>query len=134
MSKTVYKLDYADVSRINNAIAKCDGDVEIRINNYLKTTGKDKITKSITNLLPISKKGKRHAKTHRWFNYRMYNLALVIGVSSSYHYLYYPFMAEGTSKKKTPNDFLGDGVYNVYDEIVDDMVTELDNYYEKDFE
>lgn len=133
MSKTVYKLDYADMLRLNNAIAKCEGDAETRLNNYLGTTGLNKITNSMTNLLPLSKKGKKHAKTHKWYNYRRYNLALVIGISPSYYYLYYPLTATGTSRKKTPNDFLGDGLYNVYDEIVDDMVTVLDDYYNEEF-
>lgn len=127
MASTKFELKLEDVKRINDIIKSYSGDAEKQINDYLSGPGKIKIINSIVNLIPVSDKDKKHAKDSKPLEGVNYNLSLTIRSKRQFNYLYFPQMAEGTSKNNTPNDFMEKGVDSIYDSVVNDLIERLKN-------
>lgn len=127
MASTKFELKLEDVIRINDIIKSYSGDAEKQINDYLSGPGKIKIINSIVNLIPVSDKDKKHAKNSKPLKGVNYNLSLTIRSKRQFNYLYFPQMAEGTSKNNTPNDFMEKGVDSIYDSVVNDLIERLKN-------
>lgn len=125
MASTKFELKLEDVKRINDIIKSYAGDAEKQINDYLSGSGKSKIINSIVNLIPVSDKDKKHAKDSKPLEGVNYNLSLTIRSKRQFNYLYFPQMAEGTSKNNTPNDFMEKGVDSIYDSVVNDLIERL---------
>lgn len=134
MSSVEFSIKDEDVKRIKNSIQKFNGDAENVINKYLEKEAKKKIINSIVDFIPVSKekypsqKGKIHAKTSKPLTgKRISNLTLKINTKKEFNYLYFPQMAQGTSKGKQPNDFMEKGIDKVYDNVVNEMLDKLIN-------
>ena len=89
--------------------------------------GKTKIVNSITNFIPVSPRTNKHAKTSKWYETKDFNLALQIKNARKFYYIYFPLTATGTSEKKQPNDYFTKGINKVYDDVVSEMLTEIQN-------
>lgn len=136
--KQNFYLNYDDIKRINKALINFQGDKEKTINDCFKKISAPKVTKSVTDYLPISEKGKRHAKDNLWYELTYYNLSFVLANSlkgkrgTSFYYLYYPATGTGQSYKKGPNDFFEKGVNKEYDNVVEDILSALENKLEEE--
>lgn len=136
--KQNFELDYSDCKKLEEITLKIKDGVENTINNCLKDIVSPKITKSVTNFIPKSEKGKRHAKENKWYELKYYNLAFVLSNSlrgkrkTSFYYLYYPATGTGNSYKKGPNDFLGKGVAKGKNNAVTDLLNALNKKIEEE--
>lgn len=130
--KNSFSLDYENIEKINKAIASCGYSSEGIINDYLHNFGGKKMSDSMTKYLPVSKKGKRHARTNKWYEQEDYNLAVSIANNTkgkrgkSFYYLYYVFTGQGTSRKKGKNDAMVKGYKKVENVLVSDLLNALE--------
>lgn len=129
MAGVNFSIKEDDLRKIQNSIQQFDGDAEKVINDYLGTEAKDKFIKSITNLVPVSNVNKKkHAKDNNPFDGKVRNnLELWIHTKSKFNYLYFPQNAEGTSKGKSPNDFMDRGIDEEYNNVVNGILDKLQN-------
>ena len=123
-----FELKSEDVQKLQQAIQQYGGNAEKTINELLNSEVKEIFIKSITNLIPVSEKGKIHAKTSNPLRGDMKgNLTLYIHTNSKFHYLYFPDEGEGTSKGKGPDDFMGRGIDAEYDNVMNRILEKLQN-------
>jgi hypothetical protein len=136
--KENFELKYDDILKLNKALINFQGDKEKTINDCLRNNSSPRITKSVTDFLPVSEKGKRHAKDNSWYEQTYYNLSFVLSNSlkgkrgKSFYYLYYPVTGTGNSYKKGPNDFLGKGMNKEYDNVVEELLNALNTKLEEE--
>lgn len=136
--KSNFSLKAEDIDKVSQAILRVGTTSEEVINNYLHDVAGKDITKSITRFIPVSKKGKRHAKHSNWSEQENFNMAVSISNSlkgsrgSSFYYLYYVVTGTGTSKKKGANDFMEKGMNQEYNNIVKGLIDTLDKNIEKE--
>lgn len=126
MSKTVFKLNYDDNKKITNAIKSFKGDAEKTINDYLRNEGKDILINEITQKIPISQKGKKHAKTHKWYKTEFYNLAIVVSTSTNYYYLKFVNDGTGTSRKGDHAGFVEESGKKASEKITIGLIKKLE--------
>ena len=79
--KQNFELKYEDIERLNKALINFQGSSEQAINNCLEKKAGPKIAKSVTDFLPVSKDGNRHAKNNKWYELEYYNLSFVLSNS-----------------------------------------------------
>lgn len=127
MARAKFELKSEDIQKISDSISKFPSDAEDTINSYLHGPGKEKMIKSMENIIPISERKKKHAKGNSPLRSNTFNLGLTIRTKTKYNYLYFPQMAEGTSKKNSPNDFMQKGLDSIYDSVVNDMIDKITN-------
>lgn len=128
MSGVDFSLKEDDLARIQQAIMNFGDDAEKVINECLAGEVRDKLITSITNLIPVSDKNKKHAKTSNPLEGQVRNnLTLWMHTKPKYNYLYFPQNAEGTSKSNSPNDFMDKGIDAEYDNVVNIMLEKLQN-------
>lgn len=125
MAKVKFEMKQQDVEKIKKILETVPQNAEDTINNYLHNTAKEKLTKSITNYIPVSLKTIKHAKNSQWYQTKDFNLAVQISNARKFYYLYFPLTATGTSKDRSPNDFFTKGIENVYDDVVNEMIEEI---------
>lgn len=126
MRKIEFNMDAKDMERIKETIEKLPYHSEKIINNYLRNEGEKILINEITNKMPISKKGKKHARTHKWFQIKFYNLSIVVTTASQYYYLYFVNEGSGTSKEGRYIDFLEDGGAKASKKIAEGIIKKLD--------
>ena len=123
-----FELKSEDVQKLQQAIQQYGGNAEKTINDLLNSEVKEILIKSITNLIPVSEKGKKHAKFSNPLQGDMKgNLTLYIHTKSNFHYLYFPDEGEGTSKGRGASDFMGRGIDAEYDNVLNRMLDKLQN-------
>lgn len=133
-----FELKYDDIEKLNKSLFRIQGDKEKTINDCLQQITGPRVAKNVTDFLPISEKGKRHAKNNRWYSIEYYNMSFVLSNSlegkrgSSFYYLYYPATGTGNSYKKGPNDFLGKGMNKSYNAIINDLLSSLNKKIEEE--
>jgi hypothetical protein len=126
MAGVDFTLKEEDLTRIQEAIMDFGDDAERVVNDCLANEVKDKLITSITNLIPVSDKNKKHAKSSNPLDGKIRNnLTLWIHTKSKFNYLYFPQNAEGTSKGKSPNDFMDKGIDAEYDNAVNIILEKL---------
>lgn len=137
--KQNFYLNDDEISKFQNAIQQISNNVPTIINKSLKEIVSPKMTRSVTDYLPRSKEGKRHAKENKWYETEFYNMAFVLSNSlkgkrgTSFYYLYYPATGTGNSYKKGPNDFLEKGEKKIHNEAVADLLNSLNEKIEEEF-
>lgn len=138
LASTKFELNDEEIEKLKQAILNCGVSSEKVINNYLHTRGSERITNSVTRFIPVSKKGKRHAKKSKWHTQTNYNLAVEISNDlkgkrgTSFYYLYYVVTGTGTSKRKGSNDFMEKGLNKEHVTIVNELIEEVDKNIEKE--
>lgn len=117
-----------DILRIQEAMARSTGSTEKTISDYLHESGAQILIDDITRFIPVSKKGKRHAKRNQWYDQENYNMAVGIANNlkgkrgTSFYYLYYVATGTGTSRKKGGIDFMEKGEAKAHSKMVDGVV------------
>lgn len=131
MAGVNFTLDDKDIERLTMAIKNFEGDAEQALKGYLENDADKILRPSIENLIPVSDKDKKHAKTSAPLTGDMQgNLSLYIHTKKQWHYLYFPDEGEGTSKGQPPHDFMGEGVEKQYDTVVNGMLDALINQWD----
>ena len=126
MAGAYFDLESNDIQKLQDAIKQFEGNAEKTINDYLNSEAKEKFINSIINLIPVSEKGINHAKMSEPLKGDMKgNLTLYIHTKTKFNYLYFPQTAEGTSKGKSPNDFMEKGVDAEYDNVINGILEKL---------
>ncbi len=131
MAGAKFELKYDDVIRIQSAIQSYGSGAEKTLNNYLHGEAAKMMIDSVTNLIPLSKEGKKHARMNQWFQKENYNLAVTIRASGSFWYLFFPLTGQGTSRDYGERDFFTQGIDLVYDKVVQEMLTILSKKFEE---
>ena len=137
--KSNFTIKYDDFNKIQEKILKLGFESENAINEYVHNPAAQQLISSATKELPVSKKGKQHAKKNIWYEKNDYNLAVNISNNlkgkrgSSFYYLYYVATGLGTSTEKGPNDFLERGTNKIYSKLIDGLINQLEKKIEEDF-
>lgn len=132
MAGAKFELDSKDIDRLVGAIKQYEGDAEQALGNYLENEADKIFRPSIENLIPVSDKDKKHAKTSAPLTGDMEgHLSLYIHTKKAWHYLYFPDEGEGTSKGQLPHDFMGEGIEKQYDTVINGMLDALINEWDK---
>ncbi|MGE6313406.1 hypothetical protein ACQKD6_23675 [Bacillus cereus] len=106
-----YDMDFSSFESLQNNIKKLPDVAETVINRELGKTIAPIMEKSILGLVPISDRDKPHAKLYKSLNAdTRENLTLTIKPKSKFNYLVFPDLAIGTSKNKSPLNFMEYGV------------------------
>lgn len=134
MAKVDFKLKQEDVDRFVARVEAFPGSIEVKVNDYLHNTAAPLVKDAIVDYLPISRKGKKHAKANEAFEVVQVNMGFVIRTEKHFNYLYFPDQGEGTSKKNQPQEFMTRGLNQVYEEIVDGMLASIGSTIEEEFE
>lgn len=136
--KQNFYLESNETYKLQEAVQRLSNNVPTVINKCLQDTVSPKMTKSVTDYLPRSKDGKRHAKDNKWYEKEFYNMAFVLSNSlegkrgTSFYYLYYPATGTGNSYRKGPNDFLEKGERKIHNEAVEDLLNSLNKKIEEE--
>lgn len=126
MAGVDFSLKEEDLGKIQEAIMDFGDDAERVVNDCLANEVKDKLITSITNLIPVSDKNKKHAKSSNPLDGKIRNnLTLWIHTKPKYNYLYFPQNAEGQSRNNSPNDFMEKGIDAEYDNAVNIILEKL---------
>lgn len=134
--KSNFSINYEDCLKLQEKISKIGYESEQIINNYVHTDLAEQLISAITKKIPVSKKGKNHAKYNLWYSQTDFNLAVDISNNlkgkrgTSFYYLYYVVTGTGTSKEKGSNDFMSEGLESEYSKLVDGIIAQLDKYLE----
>lgn len=137
VSRSDFSLKYTDIERLQNSIAQIGHTSESVINEHLHNVTGEQMVEGITRYIPVSKKGKRHAKYNKWWEQSDYNLAVAIENSlkgkrgTSFYYLYYVITGTGTSYMYGKRDFMEQGLNKNYDKIVNSLFDELMKHIER---
>lgn len=133
MATTTFKLDAAQIERLQAAIQRYSKNAERTINDVLHNEGGRLINDEIMRLLPASgrtwKGKKKAAKLAQPFTQKDGNLAVTIHTKNAYHYLYFP--DDGTNTKNhigyrgEPREFMFKGAENQTGEIIDRCINRL---------
>lgn len=133
--KASFKLKDSDIIKLDDQLKRIGDGVEDVVNEHLHTVTGKQMADSITQFIPVSKKGKRHAKHSKWWEQKDYNLGVEISNSirgkRSFYYLYYVATGTGTSYRNGKRDFMQEGVDKAYDKIVNSLTEKLEEHIER---
>lgn len=130
----VFRIDYTEFERLQNAIKNFPGDVEEVINEVLHSEGSQLIQDSIRNLIPVSGrewKGKKPAaKSANSLTDMKGNLFVTVKTTSNYHYLYFPDDGTNTRKHAGNQQFFLQGAEAQEESVIDLCINKLINSFE----
>lgn len=148
--KADFSLKDEDFEKIRKAILRCGTTSEEVLNDYIHNRASEKFIKRMDKYIPVAKIDKTHrsipirAKGNKWFEQENYNLAVNISNSlkgkrgSSFYYLYYVVTGTGTSEPSKRRsgvggiDFMKKGIDEEYDNVVNEMLSELEKNIDKE--
>ena len=106
-------IDFDDLTSLYDRIRQFPNRAEKAVNKAMHTEGVEIVTEEMTNLIPVSKRQKRHAKDSKWHKHETGNLEFVVksrgGAANkpgSYGYLVFPDEGRGSSNPRK-QDFSG---------------------------
>ena len=125
MAGVRFDLKEEDVIKLQQAVSKFGEGAEEVIGEYLENEANEIFSESIISLIPVSEKGKKHAKFSAPLTGDMEGvMSLYIHTKKPFHYLYFPDSGEGTSKGDA-HEFMEKGVDNQYDTVVNGIIDGL---------
>lgn len=126
MANETFDLNTADFYEVLSRFRATGVDVESVLNDYIHNEAPKKIRPSITGLIPISKRNKKHARNSDPFSEQEnWNLAVKVNTSKEFNYLVFPDEGIGNSSGYWPEDFTGRGLEAVTSELIDDMTQKI---------
>lgn len=106
-------IEFGDLTDLNERLRQFPNRAEKAVNKALHTEGVKVIAQEMTNLIPVSKRQKRHAKDSKWYTHQTGNLEFVVkskgGAANrkgSFGYLVFPDEGRG-SKNPVAQNFSG---------------------------
>lgn len=131
-----FDLDYSEIEDLQEKFKKIPDNVENIINSYLHVEGVKKVADGITDLIPVSKRNKRHAKFYKWWRSKPHNLGFTVQVRGgkgkySYGYLYFPDQGHG---KRNPVEqlFMKRGLESATPSVVEELNERIDRKIEEE--
>lgn len=126
MAGVNFSIKDEDVERLQQAVKNFGEGAEEVISEYLENNADEIFRDSITLLIPVSDREKKHAKHSAPLTGEMQGkTSLYIHTKKPFHYLYFPDQGEGTSKRNMPHEFMEHGVDNKYDTVVNEMIDRI---------
>lgn len=124
-----FKLDYANIDSVTEAIMNYGEGAESAINRTLEEFAAPLVEENITRILPVSgrvwKGKKRAAKFAKPFVRQMVNLGFIIRTKSAYNYLYFPDDGSSTRKHVGNKQFMIKGTEMSVNSIIDRCIADL---------
>ena len=130
-----WKIDISGVEQLEERMREYEGNVETAINDVLHNEAGPLMEDSIRRLIPVSgakwagKKGP--AKTSKSLLQKNSNLAVLVGTTSNYQYLYFPNDGTNTRRHVGQQFFFEEGGEAVKDDIIERCISKLTNNFEK---
>lgn len=97
-------VEFDDLERLHEKIKRLPNVAEALINQILHVDGVEIVTKEMTNLMPVSKRNKKHAKHSKWSKNDEFNLGFSVksaggaaNKKGSFGYLVFPDEGRGPS-------------------------------------
>lgn len=124
---------FDDLTSLNERIRQFPNRAEKAINEVLHTQGIEIVTREMTNLLPVSKVNKKHARDSRWSKSEISNLEFVVKTKGgaankkgSFGYLVFPDEGRGPSNPWQQN-FSGRSLQQSTPKILEKLHGALNN-------
>lgn len=124
----MYKLDFSEFDKLQQAMKDYQGDTEEIINDVFHNFAGDRAQEEIYLLMPVSNKKKgAHAKHSKSLSNVNGNLSVTVTARGKWHYLYFPDDGTNTRRHVGNQRFFERGGEEAQDEIVEKCVTKLVN-------
>lgn len=144
--RTKYGLNDEDFTKLAERLEWIGEGGDKIVENYLHENGGEIIARHIQPLIPISKKGKNHARFDpKFYEQEDITMGVVVKISRegkaggkygkkfSRYYLSFVENGTGTSKAGRHAGFMGEGFQNSYDEVARGMIEEVEYFFGKQF-
>lgn len=132
-------LEFEGLELLEQRIKKLPGKAEKAINDILHTKGLEIATHEMTNLLPVSRVNKRHARESKWYAHELGNLQFAVkskgGAANkrgSFGYLVFPDEGRGPSNP-IAQDFSGHALHRATPKILEEIHRTLDDLLKEEF-
>lgn len=129
---TQFNLDYGDILKLEEKIAKIPEQTENLLNEILHSFGAKSVKDDITSRLPVSNRNKKHAKTSNWSKVEKGNLEFVVkskggaaNNKNSFGYLVFPNEGRGPSNPMEQR-FMEKGLESSTPKVLDEINEQLD--------
>jgi predicted small lipoprotein YifL len=128
----MFKIDFSDAEKLQQAMKDYQGDTEEAINDVLHNYAGDRAQEDIIRLMPVSrKKNGSHAKHSKSLKNVLGNLSVTVTTAGKYGYLYFPDDGTSTRLHAGNQRFFERGGDAAMNDIVERCVTRLTNEFEK---
>lgn len=124
-------LDTRQMQRLEESIRALPGKSEKVINEVLHSKGVNFVKEEITNLLPVSKKSKKHAKSSNPFTKNKFNLGFLVKAKGgaaknkgSFGYLVFPNEGRGPHNPREQR-FMEKGLEKATPKTINEVQTKL---------
>lgn len=132
----MYKVDFSEVDRLQQALESYQGDAESAINEVLHDEAGDLAQEAIRRLMPVSGKRWRGKKPAAKFSKSLRNingnLAVTVTTSKNHQYLYFPDDGSNTRRHVGNQQFFRRGGEAVQGEIIDRCINKLITKFESE--
>lgn len=119
-----FKIDISKQEKLVQSLEQMPTKSEKIINETLESYGKNKLIDSIKELIPISKRDKKHARESNPFKTEMINLGIDIKFKKDFRYLIFPDLGIGKHNLVSQN-FTSKGMDNAHDDILNKLLEKL---------
>lgn len=128
----MFKVEFAEVEKLQQAMKNYQGDTEDAINDVLHNYAGDRAQEDIVRLMPVSsKKTGAHAKYSNSLRNVLGNLSVTVTTKGDFGYLYFPDDGTNTRRHVGNQQFFARGGDAAMNDIVERCVTRLTNEFEK---
>lgn len=130
-------VEFDDLTRLHDRIRQFPSRAEKAVNKAMHSEGIKVVTEEMTNLIPVSKRKKKHAKDSRWYKHETGNLEFVVksrggaaNKKGSFGYLVFPDEGRGT-KNPVAQDFSGRSLQKSIPKVLQKIHGALDQLIEE---
>ena len=131
----MFKLDFSDAEKLEQAMKDYQGDTEATINDVLHNFAGNRAQEDIYRLMPVSRSdwaGKPpHAKHSKALQNIPGNLSVTVTTARKYGYLYFPDDGTSTRRHVGNQQFFERGGEAAMADIIERCVLRLTNEFEK---
>ena len=122
-----FELDARSIEILENTIKEYQQGAEEKITDYLHGKGYEILSNSIQNLIPVSKRKKKHARNYKALRDRKKHsiLAVIVGTTSRFDYLYFPDDGSNTLHHAGEQHFFERGVEKEEENVVNGILDAL---------
>lgn len=128
---SVFRLDWAELQGLEQAMKEYQGNVEEVINDVLHNEAGQLIHDEIKRLMPRSDRQKRHAKDSNSLLIQGGNLSVTVTTKKAFQYLYFPDDGTNTRRHVGNQQFFMRGGENQKEEILNRCIGRLVGAFEE---
>lgn len=128
----MFKLDFSEAEKLEQAMKDYQGDTESAINDVLHNFAGDRAQADIYRFMPVSqKKTGKHAKNSKSLRNIPGNLSVTVTTNGKFGYLYFPDDGTNTRRHIGNQRFFERGGEAAMNDIIERCVSRLTNNFEK---